>query len=458
MPLILTLSQTFGGQSPVNQFPGGEPQTRTLDQGSLTIGRAPGNGWVLPDPLRHLSRTHCVIAAVDGGYVLTDLSVNGVFLNDSTEPLSADRHAMLADGDRIRLGDHVITVSETAATPAAAPPTARQAADTLSDLFATGAGFVHPVAAAPAVRLDDPFDRADEMAASAHASVVEDLFKGFEPLEAWKGPSQPDDADAPAHAMAEPRVTAPPRLDELDIDALLGDVPPGHPAPAPLPISVAVLEQVAAPPATAAPVAAMAPPAPLPASAAEAGPLLAAFLDGAGVAGMGLETGADPRAALHAAGELLRAMVEGLREVLMSRAAVKHEFRAEQTMLGPADNNPLKFSITPEDAVAALLRPGRRGYQKPLDATREAFADLKSHELAVMAGVQTALTGLLRRLDPAALEQRQTAGLLPVARKARCWEQYRTTYATIARAAEDDFQSAFGRDFARAYEAQARAL
>jgi type VI secretion system protein ImpI/type VI secretion system protein len=193
------------------------------------------------------------------------------------------------------------------------------------------------------------------------------------------------------------------------------------------------------------------------APAADTASLLAAFLDGAGVPG--LRPVADPHTVLHEAGAVLRVMVEGLREVLMSRAAVKQEFRAQQTMLGATGNNPLKFSITAEDAVAALLQANRRGYQPPLDAAREALADLKSHELAVLAGVQTALTGLLRRLNPAALEaQAGSGGLLAAARKARCWEQYRTTYQAIARDAEGDFRSVFGQDFARAYDAQARQL
>ena len=155
-------------------------------------------------------------------------------------------------------------------------------------------------------------------------------------------------------------------------------------------------------------------------------------------------------------------MVEGLREVLMSRAAVKNEFRVEQTMLRARDNNALKFSVTAEDAAAALLQPGKPGYKPPLDATREAFSDLRSHEMAVMAGVQTALIGLLHRFDPDALEKRLQPNLLgnlvPAARKARTWELFCTTYKDIAREAEDDFQSAFGREFARAYAAQARKL
>jgi len=96
----------------------------------------------------------------------------------------------------------------------------------------------------------------------------------------------------------------------------------------------------------------------------------------------------------------------------------------------------------------------------PLAATQEAFADIKSHELAVMAGVQTALLALLRRFDPNALEERlsksRLESMLPGARKARYWDAFRLTYGDISREAEDDFQTVFGRSFAEAYLAQTR--
>lgn len=129
-------------------------------------------------------------------------------------------------------------------------------------------------------------------------------------------------------------------------------------------------------------------------------------------------------------------------------------------MIQARNNNPLKFSVTAEDAVGALLTPNRPGYMAPLAATKEAFRDLKSHELAVMAGVQTALLALLKRFEPAALESRLTQGLLgsvlPGARKARYWDSFRQVYGDIAREAEDDFQAVFGRAFAKAYTEQER--
>ena len=185
---------------------------------------------------------------------------------------------------------------------------------------------------------------------------------------------------------------------------------------------------------------------------------LLAFLEGAGVPKA--PVGDDPGQALRDAGKAFRALAEGLREVLMSRAAIKGELRVEQTMLKSTDNNALKFSFSVEEAVIALLASGRPGYMPPLAAAREAFDDIKMHELAVMAGVQTALMGLLRRFDPDALEARlgkdMLGSVLPGTRKARLWENFRTLYGTIASEAEDDFQAVFGSAFAKAYKAQSR--
>jgi type VI secretion system protein len=436
MPIALTLEGA------------GQRETRTLARGTLSVGRAAGNDWVLPDPDRLLSKTHCVFAVTGGRVMLTDISTNGVFINGAAERVPRDAQVALADGDELRLGDYLIRVSETVVEAGAAPPASPGGGDPLADSLADPfdaaprPDFAFPLPAAPPLpSRPDPFDLADP--ADPRAAAEDDLLRGVAPPDPWVGPPQPDNADAPVHAFAAPRPVAATPFDALDIDALLGDEPPGPPPAAPSP-------PAAAPVAALTPAGTVAPP--------TASRLLAAFLEGAGVPD--LATGVDPDASLRAAGAMFRAMVEGLRAVLISRAAIKNELRVEQTMLRARDNNALKFSVTVEEALAALLSPPRPGYRPPLDAVREAFADIQTHEMAVMAGVQTALLGLLRRFEPTALEQRLEPGLLgslvPAARKARTWELFCATYAAIAREAADDFQSVFGREFARAYDAQAR--
>ena len=44
----------------------------------FTIGRKPGNSWVLPDPDRHVSKCHCIIEGDGPDWILTDTSPNGV--------------------------------------------------------------------------------------------------------------------------------------------------------------------------------------------------------------------------------------------------------------------------------------------------------------------------------------------------------------------------------------------
>ncbi len=450
MPLKLTLAGTGEG--------------RTIEQGTLSIGRASGNDWALADPDRHLSKTHCIIAFAGGRYVLTDVSTNGVFINGAAEPPGRDEEVVLHDGDEIRLGDYTISVTEVSAASrqsarrAGAVPAAHGGRDPFEDARGENGPLLDDPFATPSpssfaprytpppppLRRDDPFDRADDSARSRAPDPEDDLFRGSVPTETWQGASQPDNADAPVHAIVAPRVVGPMSLD--DIDALLGDEPLGDPAPKPVPPAQAPGEPPAAPPTRRGP----------PADAAR---LLAAFYEGAGVPGLSPAT--DPEVAMREAGMLFRAMVEGLRQVLISRAAIKNEFRIEQTLLRARDNNPLKFAVSDQDAVAALLHPDKPGYKPPLAATQEAFGLLRSHEVAVMAGVQTALMALLRRFEPAALEKRLASGMLdivPAARRARTWELFCTTYKEIVREAEDDFQAVFGREFARAYQEQAQKL
>jgi type VI secretion system protein len=110
--------------------------------------------------------------------------------------------------------------------------------------------------------------------------------------------------------------------------------------------------------------------------------------------------------------------------------------------------------------LVALLTKHGKGYLPPVDAIREALDDIKAHQVAVLAGMQVALTSLLARFDPNALEarigQEKGIGTLLTAKKSRYWDEFTRLYENIAVEAEDDFQRVFGREFGRAYEEQVR--
>src|SRR6185369_1672435 len=158
---------------------------------------------------------------------------------------------------------------------------------------------------------------------------------------------------------------------------------------------------------------------------------------------------ADPDAALRNAGVLLRAAVSGIRALLIARGSVKREFRIEQTMLRSKENNPLKFAASDEAALAALLDPRT----KSLQAVQESISDLTVHQVATLAATQAAARALIETMGPDAIEAEVTGGgLFPGALDKRRWEAYKRRHAKLLEQFEDDFESAFGTAFARAYE------
>jgi FHA domain-containing protein len=159
-------------------------------------------------------------------------------------------------------------------------------------------------------------------------------------------------------------------------------------------------------------------------------------------------------------GRLLHEATQGTVELLVARSALKREIRADVTIIQARENNPLKFSPSAEAALKHMLSPPSRGFIGPEAAFRDAFEDLRAHQLGFVAGLRAALEGLLDRFDPQQLETHMAAqrsmlaNLVPAARKARLWDAYEQMYTQIAALAQDDFHSLFGKAFVQAYEAQ----
>jgi type VI secretion system FHA domain protein len=175
--------------------------------------------------------------------------------------------------------------------------------------------------------------------------------------------------------------------------------------------------------------------------------LLAAFLRGVGLRDVG---DADPVALMESIGTMLRTMVDRLRLVQATRGSIKREFRILATMVNPADSNPIKFSASNEAALRSLLT----GKRPPERAVGEVLDDIRLHELAMVAAMRDAVRELLEELSPARLRapDHGLAGMLPVQRKARAFDQYEALHTRTVQALADDFDSVFGKAFARAYE------
>ena len=193
------------------------------------------------------------------------------------------------------------------------------------------------------------------------------------------------------------------------------------------------------------------------AEAAEPADLLQAFLRGAGLERLQVDR-EQALAQMEDIGRSYRLMVEGLIDVLRARTSLKGEFRMQQTMIRPLENNPLKFAPNADEALLLLLRHGNHAFMAPQQAVRDSFDDLRAHQIAVMAGVEAAIKHLLARFEPGQLEARMASPgglskLFAGSRQSQQWQQFTELYSQISREAQDDFQDLFGREFSRAYEA-----
>ena len=394
------------------------PETRTVEGGEFSIGRSPDNDWVLPDPDRHLSKRHCVLAFRSGDWQVADLSSNGTFLNGDSDPIRSGAPRRLRDGDRLRIGAFEVEVG------LSQPGAAGRDSPFDADPFGPSAFETGPFGAGSFAGAQDAPGLLPERGGIGLPADFDPMAP--DPDDAYRAPVQSDHSPSTSDAFRPAQPIA--SLPDDWADDLMAPAPAAAPPPPPV--------QAATPPG-----------APVPAG--DVG-LLTAFLAGAGMAGTQV---ADPVATMTALGQVMRATVSGLRQVLIARAAVKAEFRIEQTMIRARGNNPLKFAADDDDALSALVGGGRRTTVPGPEAVADALRDIRLHELASMAAMQEAVRSVVAKLDPAALRRAADGGLgLPVHRKARAWDAFEALHAQVSRALSDDFDSVFGKAFARAYE------
>jgi type VI secretion system protein len=465
----------------------GTGEQRAVTGDRCTIGRARENDWVLPDPEQHLSRQHCVIERRGDGFCVVDTSSNGVFVNGESAPLGRGQERGLRDGDRLQLGTYTLRVAiEGASAPARSAergkmfdPThvpkaaVKESAGAVFDHTWVGRSDLGPAdhRSTPAVRPDPRFQTPPEHRPVDLGKIAPEpaLFDTQPPAPAPPAPTDDAaagalfDSDAPSEAPVEPALPAsePESPDLFDPFASAQPVrsqvasapPPPQAVPPPVPAAPLMAPEPATPPEP------VAPPPALPAAVPDA-QLLEAFLAGAGLAGDALSVD-DPEAFMRAAGARLRDLTDGLVQLLNARASVKNVARVERTTIGRDHNNPLKYSVTPQEALIAVLKPRGPGFLSPEAAVRGGFRDIQEHEMALLDAMQVALRALLLRFEPESFERQLEAEnlfstLVGGGRRARCWDAFKARYEQIASEAERAFLGDVGADFSRGYEAHTR--
>ena len=190
----------------------------------------------------------------------------------------------------------------------------------------------------------------------------------------------------------------------------------------------------------------------------ESGDALSAFARGAELE-LSQVSGFEQEILFEQVGRMLVMFTEGLIQTLGGRTHIKSEFRLDQTMIRPAENNPFKFSTSKTRTLLQLLSKSDPAYKSGVNAISEGFDDVNAHQMAVIAGMEAALQDILDRFNPKTLEKRIVSdsildNILPGGKKAKYWDIFKLLFDEIAGEAEDNFQQLFGREFSRAYEEQ----
>ena len=454
MSLLLSV-MSYQGQPP------SQARSINLREQRATIGRQEDNTLVLPDPEKYISGQHAIIEYRAPDYYITDTSSNGVFINKAERPLGRNNTARLADGDRIFIGEYEISV-EITAPEAEKEPICEESAfpkDPFADL---GKNLIDKIVADSTSIPEDwnaskdfgfPSDTAPEQkkrfrgSEPDHISALEEAFQSLPGKRKTSVEKKEVTAETAEKAKKN---NIPENWFDLGDAAEVTTQEESVQASEPEPITEQAPRQAEERPTQAV------------SQPAEQGALeqdiIRQFLEGAGLQDSDIADSLGPDT-FYQVGKILRTSIQGTMDVLIARSKIKNEMRLDVTTIRSTRNNPIKFSFNVDEALGRLLAPPEKGYMEPVLATEEAFDDLKAHQIAVLAGMQTALQSVLKRFNPKTLEHRlqkrsPIGASIPIHKQAKLWDLFEQLYEEIQHEVEDDFNLLFG----QAYEEQIRNL
>jgi type VI secretion system protein ImpI len=416
----------------MDRLPDGGPLRVQVQGRGLDIGRDQHLDWTLPDPTRHISGKHCEVRFRDGAYWLHDVSTNGTFVNGAQFRL--DGPHLLRNGDRLTIGQYIVAVE------IEGQPVARAVESAPFDL---------------AERPEDPWSVAEAAAPEDRRAYMPQPagYRGpdFLDFAVSAGPPRAPDP-APANAFAAERPApeddwlrdrpAPPPI----APAAPPTPTPRRPSARPEPAVAPVLAANAGPPIAEPPSA----------GAADDAALLLRIARAAGIAERAL-VDRDPNAVAEEIGVVLKLVAHNLAQLLSSRSETKSLMRsANRTMIRALENNPLKFTATPEEALAIMFGPPTRNYLNAAAAVERGFADLKAHQLQTFGAMQAALEALFEdfapdKIDASVGADQGLSGLIG-SRKARLWDAFVERWRAKTKRSDGRLSEAFMALFAENYD------
>ena len=456
-------------------LPDGGPISFTLTgKRSIDIGRDQHLDWTLPDPTRYISGKHCEIHCKGNSYWLQDVSTNGTFVNGSDQRVRSPYE--LRSGDRLVIGHYLIAVAVEAEGQSPHP-----SSQALSNGIPSQQHAAYPELWSSDQEAPPPVERNQVVAPWEASRPINPDFLD------WAAGVPEVDAPRIVRSGSSAKAVEP----EAGMDWASGSVARLDPKP-PSPVAAPrrpIWKEEGRSESDGNPFGAPQAAAPLP-SFAEENPArkkpLAEPPQSSGVATEIARSDLQPagqnfvrRIARAAAlpedffagkdtdqladqlGELMRISVTNVMSLLQARNEAKRLTRStNHTTIQATENNPLKFSPSPEDAMRILFGPKTHSYMEAHKAFEQGFGDLKLHQLKTYAAMQHAVSMLIAELDPAAiikdLETHETALDKLRSRKSRLWDAFVTRWkASLGREPGAAIQ-AFMLHFADRYDQDSR--
>jgi len=413
----------------------GADSTHVFSVHGGSVGRAPDNDWVLPDPDRYLSGHHASIDYREGAYYLTDKSSNGVFVNDSDQPVGRGTSLRLYDGDRLRMGDYQFDVNIVHVNLGPREDDAGDAtSDTEDQVAITGLEFERALEAE--LGPEDAPAASEAMAEEEEAGDLDAMKIRLlgEHAESMSPESEPElQPEEPEDTVVYPNESSRVRSDDvfsetgvLREDFMASEAGIGHrPDPG--------------------------------AAGGDLAEAVKLLVEATGLDPSRLPPGSE-RDILVAYGHIMRATVEGVLAVLRTRSLIKGQFRLTQTTIQPSENNPLKFAPGVQDALEQMFYRESEDFMPPLEAVENAFGDIRGHQVAMVVAMKAAFRDLLERLEPDILEEKfdrglkRAGGILGGSNKSKYWDLYCDLFQVIAGHTDENFANVVGPKFSEAYD------
>jgi type VI secretion system FHA domain protein len=473
------------------EFPEGceiEESSKIFNEQGGTIGRASDNFWKLNDPDCYLSSHHSSISYQGGNYFLIDTSTNGTFLNGAGEPIGRGNKIQLQDGDEFELSDYKfkVNLSGTGNFSDSPFPESTSPFDLPSSFDASGELYNEPfiekdINVEPMLNsipqetdplavlgdLNKPFEEfgassetdyfSSNVTHSDQANIINQAIEWPESRpkaaiipEDWnldgsnvdnKKINQTADYDKPTHISksnvqlnnkSHDKLKAENQQLQLELNKTKQQLVSLHKKYKKYKDSTSV------------------------------------SVDLSVISALGMtDYDFDEEKILEInkkAGEIVRETVIRMMQVISSRNNIKNEFRLNVTTIKPVENNPLKFSATVDDALKNMFIQEGNAYKKPVESIEDAFQGIAEHQVAVLAGIRSAFSGLITRFEPNKLEERfdryggSGLDMISMVKKSRNWEQFINYYSDLVDDMDNSFQKLFGENFVDAYEEQLQKL